>query len=240
MPFCHCSLQLGEYPTYTKPDWTHSVHIGLVWVTYLPSLVYSFQVSLKGNYEDLHLKLDKQFSLALDHGPVNIRCTHFNRHGGQPSVRTKRPHDYDSLRRKRPHDYDSLVKEIPDAEPAPKKAQSRQEQQIYLELPHYTREQTSSRFWENIQKAPRVPTTCSTDQNHTSGLTENSRSPWNRSVTDPILSCLPFSLWTGSQRGQNKIRQEKWVGRGGACRHCFQCTVPPLVISLLHICQGGN
>ena len=32
----------------------------------------------------------------------------------------------------------------------------------------------------------------------------------------------------------------KRVGRGGACRHCFKCTVPPLVISLLHICQGGN
>ena len=31
----------------------------------------------------------------------------------------------------------------------------------------------------------------------------------------------------------------KRVGRGGACRYCFQCTVPPLG-GLLHICQGGN
>ena len=44
--------QLGKNATYTRPVWTHSVPIGLVWVAYFPSLFFS-QVSFKGNYRGL-------------------------------------------------------------------------------------------------------------------------------------------------------------------------------------------
>ena len=50
-------------------------------------------------------------------------------------------------------------------------------------------------------------------------------------------SDVETSLRTASQRGRKEIRRAsrsvvtpraKRVGRGGACRHRFQCTVPPL------------
>ena len=50
----------------------------------------------------------------------------------------------------------------------------------------------------NTQRIPCAPTACSTDQNHTSGLTENSRQPRTRSVTEPQCRCLP--LWANCKK----------------------------------------
>ena len=120
------------------------------------------QVSFKENSEGLHLKLDKQFSLELGHGAVTIRCSHVNRHGGQPSARTI----FNQVTKKTTWLQQSSERDSR-CRTSPQKARRRQEQQIYLESPHYTGEQTSSRFWENTQNTPSDLTTCGTDQNHT-------------------------------------------------------------------------
>ena len=70
----------------------------------------------------------------------------------------------------------------------------------------------------------------------------------NTLILNGLLSSFldKCSLRTGSLRGRKKIRRAKcesgseasgsqsvnprakWVGRGGACRHCFWCVLPPL------------
>ena len=54
------------------------------------------------------------------------------------------------------------------------------------------------------------------------------------------LNVMLASLRTGSQRGRKKIRRVSEWDAGEPVDIVFNVPFRPLVISLLHICQGGN
>ena len=97
----------------------------------------------------------------------------------------------------RPCEYHSPVTKIPDAEPAPKKHKADENSKSIWN--HQTTLETRRAECKQLLQVLRehATTACSTDQNHTSGLTKNSTPPCTRSVTEPIQSCLP--LWSNSK-----------------------------------------
>ena len=113
-------------------------------------------------------------------------------------------------------DYDSPVNEIPDAEPAPKKHKTDEgSKSIRIVSLHWRPDEPNvnsrSKSRENTQRTLRVPTACSTDQNHTSGSTKKFQTALDQisQSPSPYGAAYPYNRTAGKEFSCRQIRQPK-------------------------------